>query len=562
MNAVSASTGRGKMSRSRICIETCVLAVSLLVAGQSAIASDMRLVEAASRGDFTALKTHLDAKADVNSARADGTTALAWAVYHNDSEIVNLLINSGADVNASSDYGVTPLHLACENQNPDVLRKLLKAGADPNRSKLTGETPLMACANTGSVSGVEELLAHGADVNAKENNEGQTALMWAAAEKNSKIVRMLVAKGADVHARSEILMEPEPFIIKIDEYNSTFAANYPDGVRFPRTSGGGTALLFAAQQGDLESVEALIEAGADVNTEHQEYGSVLIVSIASGHEDLAIFLLEKGANPNVKDAWGITPLHYALHEGLHLIHNYRPTSSDRFGWKRKNMPNVVKVLLDHGANPDAQIEYSYPFLNDLFLARSTENPPQVDPVGATPLLLAAVSGDAESMRILVEKGNADKKASTIGGATVLMLAAGVGVQRGSRNEQEALQAASLALNMGGDVNQYLTERALGGPAKNKEDGRTAIHAAAYLGWNDMISFLVKNGADVNAKDRYGMTPLMIALGDPEGRYHRQVGAGNYDFRFRSPAGDKKTAELLLELGAEPFTGEFRDRSGE
>ena len=100
-----------------------------------------------------------------------------------------------------------------------------------------------------------------------------------------------------------------------------------------------------------------------------------------------------------------------------------------------------------------------------------------------------------------------------------------------------------------------------------EDRRTGLHFASYHGWSELIEFLVAEGADINAGDRYGMTPLMIALGDPEGRYYRQVGDASYDLRMRRPGptpgtGDNPdVAELLLALGAEPFTGEYRDVSG-
>jgi ankyrin repeat protein len=115
-----------------------------------------------------------------------------------------------------------------------------------------------------------------------------------------------------------------------------------------------------------------------------------------------------------------------------------------------------------------------------------------------------------------------------------------------------------------DVNAHLTEIAAVGPGKGKQDGRTALHQAVYHGWTGMIRFLVENGADLNAKDRYGMTPMLMAMGDPEGRLFRQVGAGNADFRFRSPPPieNEKLSALLEELGAEPFTGTYRDRSGE
>jgi hypothetical protein len=193
------------------------------------------------------------------------------------------------------------------------------------------------------------------------------------------------------------------------------------------------------------------------------------------------------------------------------------------------------------------------------------DPPQIDPVGATPLLLAAASGDVESMKILEEVS--DVNATTIGGATVFMLAAGAGAERRARNERKALEAARFALSIGGGrVNDHLTDRAPDGPVKGEEDGRTALHFAATLGWTEMIRFLAEQGADLNAKDRYGMTPIQVAMGDPEGRYGRKNTGGIYDERYRNPPapgkGVKKVIDILLELGAEPFTGQYRDRSGE
>jgi ankyrin repeat protein len=391
----------------------------------------------------------------------------------------------------------------------------------------------------------------------------QTALMWAAAERQPEIVRELVTHGANVHARSKLLPEPEPYVIDV-RGQSVFGSNYPATIRFPEVSGGFTALHFAAQQGVVESARVLLDAGADVNSSHPEHGSPLVIAIASGHEDMAKFLLERGADPNIKDAWGIAPLHYALHQEVLILNNFQPSNTDRFGWTRQNMPRLVEVLLDYGADPNARIERAFAYLENLFLSRAGEDPPQIDPVGATPLLVAAASGDIESMRILEEVS--DVRATTDGGATVFMLAAGAGAERGARGEKEALAAAKFALSIGGgDVNDHLTERALDGPGKGQEDGRTALHFATDQGWKDMIRFLVEHGAELNAKDRYGMTPLQIALGDPEGRYFRPVG-GNYDWRFRLPRaegkGIKELADLLLALGAEPFTGKYRDRSGE
>jgi ankyrin repeat protein len=297
-----------------------------------------------------------------------------------------------------------------------------------------------------------------------------------------------------------------------------------------------------------------------------EWGCALNISIASGHEDFALFLLEQGADPNISDAWGVSPLHYSLYKGLLILNRWKPTDSEHLGWERENMPGLTAALLERGAEPGARIKYSYPYMEHLFIARSNDLPPQVSPVGATALHLAAVSGDVESMRIL--QPVSDSKTTTIGGGTVFLLSAGAGVEKKARNGETAVAAAELALEMGGgNVNDHLTDKIPGGPRPGVEDGRTALHFATALGWSDLIEFLVEQGADIDAGDRYGATPLMIALGDPEGRYYRQVGSGNYDLRFRRPGTTPGTgenmevAELLLALGAEPFTGEYRDASG-
>ena len=123
----------------------------------------------------------------------------------------------------------------------------------------------------------------------------------------------------------------------------------------------------------------------------------------------------------------------------------------------------------------------------------------------------------------------------------MMVAAGVGTELRKRDEKSALEATKLAVELGGDVNQPVDD-----------DGRTPLHAAAYLGWNEMIRFLAEQGADLDAIDKYGQTPLSIALGDPEGRLYRQIVGGRYDDRFRRPGGHEETAELLVELGATPI----------
>jgi len=522
--------------------------VSVLSLGTLIAASDdLSLVNAVRGGNREAVRSLLQAQADVNESQADGTTALAWAVHRDDLETAGLLIRAGASVNAATVYRVTPLSLACANRNAAMIETLLAAGANPNVAQVTGETPLMSCARTGNVEAVKSLLARGALGNAREA-KGQTALMWSAAQKHADVVGALIEGGADVNARSEVVELPAPMR----------AVTYTKDVHFPRFAGGFTALMFAARVGDVDSARILVEAGANINDTPQADGigdgSPLVIATASGHEELALFLLERGASPNAADGYGITALHWALMGGIRALAGGGSSPTDRF-WFHANMPALVKALLTRGANPNAQIANDFPPYDNLLFGHTLgNNLPQISLVGATPFFLASASGEVGTMRLLVEV-RGDPKLVTVDDTNPLMVAAGVGTERGDRTEQDrknALEAAKVALMLGADVN-----------AVNRE-GRTALHAAAALGDVEMIRLLAKNGADLEAKDLYGQTPLSIALGDPEGLIYRQLPGDAHDYRFRQPrpGGQKEIAELLLQLGARPFTGKYRDRSGE
>src|SRR5262245_53888625 len=277
--------------------------VVLLSAANLAAQGRLRLVDAVKRQDRQAVRALLKQKADVNAAEGDGATALHWASYKDDIETVELLIRAGATVDAANDLGVTPLSLACANGNAAVVAKLLTAKANPNLATPGGVSPLMIAARVGSVPTVNALLAAGANVNASEASRGQTALMWAAAQRHSDVVRMLIDHGADIRARSRVSL----LRVNRGGPNGTDAdVSHVDDVE----KGGSTALLFAARQGDLESAKLLVAAGADVNTTAPDGYSALVLASHSGHGALASFLLEHGADPNSAGA-GFTALHTA-----------------------------------------------------------------------------------------------------------------------------------------------------------------------------------------------------------------------------------------------------------
>jgi ankyrin repeat protein len=396
--------------------------------------------------------------------------------------------------------------------------------------------------------------------------------MWAAASKSPEIVQALVDYGADVHARTKVFDNPEPFTIECTQDEPCLdgrrdGASYSPHVHFPKTNGGFTALLFAAQQGDVESARILLARGSDVNESTLEEGTALVVASASGHEKMSLFLLDNGADPNAKDGFGIRPLHYALHNGMLAISGYTPRPTDRLGWLRPNMPELVKGLLAHGADPNARIEYDFPPYDYIPISRSgILNLPQITLSGATPYLLAAASGDTGLMKMLVE-GRANPQLATVTGTTPLMVAAGMGHEKGgmtngvsygeerlltAEERNQRLEAVRLAydLSSGSDINAV------------NEKQWTSLHSAVFMGWTEIVNFLAEKGADLNAKDKYGQSPITIALGDPEGLVFRQLGGARYDYSFRQPKLNQEMADFLISLGAAPFTGKYRDRRGE
>ena len=444
------------------------------------------VADAAKKGDIDAVQSLLKQHTDVNVPQADGTTAIDWAVYRDDLEMTNLLIRAGANVNAVSDYGVTPLSLACTNRNPAMIDSLLKAGANPNAAQSTGVTALMTCARTGNIDAVKLILAREPHVNAKETQLGQTALLWAVAEKHPDVVRALIEHGADIQIR---------------------------------TKNGFTPLLFAAQQGDIESARILLEAGANVNEAMPDGMTPLLVASGRGHESLSIFLLEKGANPNAATNEGMTALHYAVVRGLTLIQDVRfdPVISYLF---RPNMPELVKELLKRGANPNVRLTKKV--------------------VGATPYLAAAASYDVTLMRALVASG-ADPRAATKAKLTALMAAAGMGRRedRTEEEERDALQAVKVAFELGSDLNatndigqtavhaaaytgsdaiiEFLAEKGGNLDAKDKY-GQTALSIAEVVITPELVDFGVrpfivhKSTADLLLK--LGATPLAASASTP------------------------------------------------
>ncbi len=442
-------------------------------------ATDSRLIDAVKNHDKDAVRSLLKEHVDVNAPEADGATALHWAAHNNDLETVQLLLAAGANAKAESRYHVSPLSEAARYGSAPLVEALLKAGASPNTlTTERGETVLMTASRTGNVAAVKTLLDQGADANAKESFRGQTSLMWAAAENHPDVVKLLLAHGAD----------PKVLSSDRDTTPPKLMAGTPAA---PISRGGLTALIFAARQGSIESAEALIQAGADINQGDADGNTPLLIAILNNHDDLAQVLIDKGANVNAANKDGRTPLFTAADQ--HDVDwSDRPFVKET---DKLSSLDIVKSLVEHKANVNAQLTAL-----SIIKKAAQDNPDRTLSIGATAFMRAARSGDVEVMRYLLDHG-ADPKLANKDGANALMLAAGLGYTDSNRStEPEALEAVKLCVSLGFDVNAAT------------DKGETALHGASRRGANTIIQYLVDKGGNLNAGNKQGFTPLDLAMG--------------------------------------------------
>jgi uncharacterized protein len=469
--------------------------------------NDSRIVEAAKTQDAAAVRSLLTQKAEVNARSNDGSTALLWMAHWNDLDTATLLLSAGADANATNDFRMTPLSQACTNGNGAFVRLLLKSGANPNTAVATGETPLMTCAKSGSADAVRMLVEYGATVNAKEPTENQSALMFGAAERHPDVVQALIDAHADLKANSKQ---------------------------------GFTAIHFAARVGDLESVKLLLAAGVDVNFLTQADGASnrvtsflgiaktvgalgytpLLVAVVRGQVDLALWLLDHGADPN-NEAAGFAPLHWASSQWESFTANPVYGFEDAMAGiqERQAKLRLVKALLAHSANVNLRMTKPQPNFAGGYL----------DANGATPILLAASANDLQMMHLLLDAG-ADPKILSASNASAIMAAAGLNHSIGEDTvtEAQAMETVKLLLDLGVD------------PKGETTFGENALFGPAYRGWNKLLAQLIDLGVNVNVVSKAGVTPYLAAHGDGD-----RLGGVLYN---------KEGAELLIKHGADPKLG--------
>lgn len=450
--------------------------------------------------DVATAKLLLAAGAPVNAVNAEGQTPLHLAAGGNATglriqftqvdltPLVALLLQQpGIDVNARDAKGQTPLHLATTG---GVARALLAARAQPNAWNTAGETPLHLAARAWRDDVALALLDGKADPNIRARDPqqptipGYTPLFELTSD---KVIDALLARGAKPAA--------------------TFG---PSRV---------TPLHYFAQQGYLPGVETLLRCRVDSNLRDGNGATPLHWAVAAvtpallkrdpeaGQRFRAVIeaLLARGAQVNARDKVGHTPLFMAgdpAIAALLLAKRADPNATDNAGVsvllvkvRQGQSPELVKTLLQHGADPNRHGAKQYPPLCEaptsamvtLLLAHGAKLTVSGGPLDLTPLRAAAVMGDADRIALLLAKG-ADVNLAGANGLTPLHYAVG----------KDKLAAVKALLARGARVN-----------ARDKA-GRTPL----FMALSPAVAIaLLDKGADVNAQLPNGLTAVAVVPSD-------------------------------------------------
>ncbi|MBK7117118.1 MAG: ankyrin repeat domain-containing protein [Proteobacteria bacterium] len=460
---------------------------------------------------------------DVNARAPDGSTALMWAVFNVDKDLVRALLKAGARADVTNTYGASALGEAVKIEDVELVRMLLDAGANVDSPNLDRQTALMLAVSMGSLEISKLLVERGADVNAVETFRGQNALMWAAGGNQPEIVDLLLARGAkNVNLRA-----------KSDDWARQMTSE-PRAQFGSRQTGGLTALLYATRSGCLACVQSLVKAGADVNKPNPDGVTPLLNALDNKRWDIAMFLLDKGANPHTWDISGRTPIYVAVDvktfsagggfgggRGGNEFAGARPAAENT-----ATAQDLIKRLLDLGVDTNHQLTRKRPYGagRGRFADYDLRG-------GVGPLFVAATRHDHESMQALLAHG-AEVDLPNVFQMTPLMMAAGMsGTGRGAGGggppggasadpQARAIKTIDLLLAAGADINYRITDsrthtaKLMAYVAGRDQEGRTALFAAAEQGQDRLVKHLLERGADASIRDAAGKTALDIARAAP------------------------------------------------
>ena len=450
--------------------------------------------------------------AEVDTADFDNFTALAYAVINGDAETCQVLIDNGADVNRTvgvdeDEYSM--LNLVIYYGTPEILSLFIENKAKINQVDNNGGTPLIYSIICNNENAFKILVRSGADPDLTDL-DGTPPIHYAVYYQLPNMVDMLLANGANVNS--------------VDR-------------------GGQNALHILSMQNEyseaqLDMANTLLKYGIDINAETKSKQTALMLAITNGNSEFARFLIENGSDIFIADNDGWNALIYSIYfEDADIVNLlleegadvYSEFTSDEYVHSAFEMAvstgntEIINALIDYGVDINMEDSHGIPFWiysivydQPKLLEEMINQGAVLDFVAedeSTPIIIAACSSASDIIPILIDNG-AYVDSADYGGWTALYYAC-YSKEYGFSESQSYDTAVSL-ISAGADVNA------------RDVNGSTPLMIAANEGVSSVVELLIQNGADINVVDSFNGRAITYGV----------------------ESGDYKTCNILVNAGAE------------
>ncbi|TPX38093.1 hypothetical protein SmJEL517_g00123 [Synchytrium microbalum] len=439
---------------------------------------------AAQTGNLDLCEYLIDRGADIETTNTAGSTTLHAAAGYNRADLCRFLIDKGVsvDVKTTDDNKETPLITAASRGSLAACEVLVTAGANVSVKDEDGRTPFYVACRSGSVETAQLLYAtKQVDLESRNYTGGFTPLLAAASDGQLTVVEWLISLGANTKARN--FDGSDSFFVAIDDGHENiidyFLSHGYTDYDAPQTNGGATPLLRAANYGQRDIIEKLLEQNPspNINARDSTGDTALTWATYGGHTEIVELLVARRCEVNYVE-WNTsqTALYMASNNGY---------------------VQIVKLLLENGARTDLCADGGWSPLNAaaddgytdvvqlLIDAGADINMPNTN--GYTPLMSALANGRTDTVAVLLKAG---AKLIPVGGSSPIDIATNSG----------NVDSVKTVLENGGKDDINLVH----------DDGETCLVNAAKAGYFDIVKALVEGGADVDLTTTDGMTPLHAA----------------------------------------------------
>ena len=455
------------------------------------------LSRAAGNGHKMIVLLLLEKGAYIESKDYDNRTPLGWAVVSDNETTVRLLLEKGADTESKDRWDRTPLFWGVGNGSETIVRALLEKGAHVDLKDCDDQTPLLWAAgkDKATVTIVQALLEEGADIEAKDAS-GRTLLSIATKDRQKSIVGLLLERGADIESKDESNWTPLWFAVKEGD-EAIVALLLKSGADIESKDDiYQTPLFLAVEHGHEAIVQLLLEHHADFKARDKWSQTPLSIAVEAGNHGVTELLLKKGAIFDLNDATLLSLIVQNRHGGINELllqsgivfdpKDPRPLCHAA-DWGHTT---IAELLLDKGADPNVQdtdgctpllcaVKNNYHTIAQLLLGKGADSGSPDHVYGRTPLSWAAMYGQESVVKMLLERGADMESRDVEWERTPLCWAAVYGRE----------MVVKLLLDSGADME-----------SKDGKWGRTPLSWAAQNSHKTIVRLLLERGAHCESSD--------------------------------------------------------------